>query len=161
MNVSQCPREREAGRASLSGSWPEEGKEHVRSCSACREVGLVSRALSLLGGVHDEDAPLPTAAHAWWRIQVAQRREALSRATRPVWIAQRSAALCGSAAAVAAASMEWPRIAGALSGWSASWPAAWQAIGLTRSLAAGMLVAGASLVGAVLLAARRALPLGD
>lgn len=161
MNSGACPRESETWKAAVSGSWPEELAGHARACGACREVAAVSRALTSLRENAGDEPPLPTAAQVWWKAQVAQRRSALARSARPIRVVQCAAALGGSAAVVAALFVEWPRVSGWLAGWQAYWPREWQAIGFTTGVVAAVVVVGAALLGGVVLAARRILPLED
>lgn len=97
----ECPRERDALAAVLTGNAPAELERHVASCADCREVVAVS---TWLRGVARELAPegLPRADRVWWRAQVERRlegRRALAeRAARPIRWFER-----GAAAAIAVA----------------------------------------------------------
>lgn len=96
-----CPREREALDAVLTGSARPELERHVVACADCREVVAVS---TWLRGVALETVPegLPRADRVWWRAQVERRlegRRALAdRAAWPIRWFER-----GAAAAIAVA----------------------------------------------------------
>ena len=97
----ECPREREALNAVLTGGAAPEIERHVAACADCREIVAVS---TWLRGLAMETVPegLPRAERVWWRAQVERRledRRALAdRAARPIrWVER------GAAAAIAAA----------------------------------------------------------
>ena len=97
----ECPRQREALDAVLTGSERPELERHVAGCGDCREIVAVS---TWLRGVARDTAPdgLPRADRVWWRAQVERRlagRQALAdRAARPIRWFER-----GAAAAIAVA----------------------------------------------------------
>jgi hypothetical protein len=155
----ECPRERETAAAAVSGECPPSLSEHASTCPVCREVAAVSLALSRLSGSASSEPPLPAAARIWWKAQLAERRSAIERASRPMRIVQTAGGIVVAVAASAAASAEWPRIGAWAAQWQAFWPAGWRALGFTPGLAGLFALGGACLLAAVLVAARKALPL--
>lgn len=97
----ECPREREALNAVLTGDSAPEIERHVAACADCREVVAVSTWLRGLA-LDALPAELPRAERVWWRAQVerrlADRRALADRAARPIRWFER-----GAAAAVAVA----------------------------------------------------------
>jgi hypothetical protein len=161
MKSPECPRERETAAAAVSGAWPPALSEHAAACPVCREVATVCLALSHLPVSEKTETPLPPATRIWWKAQLAERRSAIERASRPMRIVQTAGGIVAAAAASAAASAEWPRIAAWAAQWQSSWPAEWRVLGFTPGLAGLFALGGACLLAAVLLAARKALPLED
>ena len=92
--VHECPREREALGAVISGALDSGLKRHVAECAGCREVMAVSAWLQ--GIAQEEAAILPRAERVWWRAQVdrrlAARRALAERAARPIRWFERGAA---------------------------------------------------------------------
>jgi hypothetical protein len=124
-------------------------------------VAAVSLALSRLPRPEESGTPLPPPTRIWWKAQLAERRSAIERASRPMRIVQTAGGFVVAAAASAAASAEWPRIGAWAAQWQASWAAGWRALGFTPELAVLFALGGACLLAAVLLAARKALPMED
>lgn len=104
--VLECPRERQALAAVVSGALDPGLKQHVAECAECREVMAVSTWLK--GIAQEEPAILPRAERVWWRAQVDRRlaaRHALAeRAARPIRWFERGAA---AAIAVALGGVLW------------------------------------------------------
>jgi hypothetical protein len=99
MTPSECAREHETLAVVLAGQWPdacdEKLRSHVEECGACAEVAAIAAAFQA-----DRDltrtAPVPPAAHVWWRAIARSRAEAGLVASRPIVWTQ-----AGAAAAVA------------------------------------------------------------
>ena len=104
MNSAECPREIEILEAVSSGRWTPEIdsnlRDHAATCLVCRdtvEVALAfreDRAAALLA------ARFPSAGLVWWRAEMRSRRDAVSKATRPIRIVESIAAACAAAAAL-------------------------------------------------------------
>jgi hypothetical protein len=88
MNASFCDREDELLEALGRGYVSEELTGHVTGCALCSELQLVA------GAVLDErvqafsEAPVPTSATMWWRMQLRHRQEAEATARRSLLIGQ-------------------------------------------------------------------------
>jgi hypothetical protein len=104
VNSAECPREIEILEAVSSGRWAPEIssnlRDHATTCPVCRdtvEVALAfreERAAALLA------ARVPSAGLVWWRAEMRSRRDAVSKATRPIRIVESVAAGCAAAAAL-------------------------------------------------------------
>jgi hypothetical protein len=83
MNRIWCERESDVAEAVRRGSFSDELRGHVRSCSICAETQSVAQMLhtaSLLRVEHEPSA----AGLAWHRAQTRKKELALKRATRPL-----------------------------------------------------------------------------
>jgi hypothetical protein len=99
---AECPREFEILEAVSSERWPPASgsdlRDHAGTCPVCRdaiEVALAfreERAAALLA------ARVPSAGLVWWRAEMRSRRDAVSKATRPIRIVESVAAGCAAAA---------------------------------------------------------------
>ena len=88
MSRMECKYESEILDAVASGRWPDrlgtELHDHVRSCSICSELALVSAMYrddyaSALDHIH-----VPSAGLVWWKSELRARREAVRVASRPI-----------------------------------------------------------------------------
>ena len=61
---------------------------HVESCADCRELQLVAAALLDERVDAVAEAPVPSAAAMWWRMQVRRHEEAQARVRRSLLIGQ-------------------------------------------------------------------------
>lgn len=104
MNAAECPREFEVLEAVSSGRWqPENSGElgvHASTCPVCKDTIQVAlafredRADALLA------ARVPSAGLVWWRAEMRARRDAVSKATRPIRIVELVAMVCASVVAL-------------------------------------------------------------
>jgi hypothetical protein len=104
MKPAECPRELEILEAVSSERWPPENgsdlRDHACTCPVCRdtvEVALAfreDRAAAILA------ARVPSAGLVWWRAEMRSRRDAVSKATRPIRIVESVAAGCAAAGAL-------------------------------------------------------------
>ncbi|HJR54175.1 MAG TPA: hypothetical protein VJ982_10730 [Gemmatimonadota bacterium] len=108
--VRECPREREALAAVVTGALEPPLERHVAQCAECREVIAVSTWLQGIARA-DAEALLPRAERVWWRAQVDRRlaaRHAMAeRAARPIRWFERGAA---AAIAIALGGIVWSHV---------------------------------------------------
>lgn len=104
MSPFSCPRESETVRAAWSGAWPggcdDDLRQHVRSCTVCREAVQLASVFREDRDAVIRAARVPEPGLVWWRAQLRARREAAATAERPVAIAQGLAIVASLAAAV-------------------------------------------------------------
>jgi hypothetical protein len=101
----ECAHENETLAVVLAGRWPDaceqELRSHVETCGACAEVLAIAAAFRA-----DRDltrtAPVPPAAHVWWRGTARLRANACLAASRPIVWTQ-----AGAAAAVAGVALAY------------------------------------------------------
>ena len=102
MTPIECAHEDETLGVVLAGRWPDaceqELRSHVETCGACAEVVAIAAAFRA-----DRDltrtAPVPSAAHVWWRGTGRLRADAGLSASRPiVWMQAGAAAAVGGVA---------------------------------------------------------------
>jgi hypothetical protein len=149
MTASCCARESEVIDVALRGRWPagadEELRVHVESCEACADTALVAASLRADYLLTRQDAPVPSAAHVWWRATLRARMDVAREAARPTTMAQGLAGAAAIGLLVALIGMVWPWLAAAF---------AWVAI------VAGRLDPAAAQAGMMVLAlVERSLPL--
>jgi hypothetical protein len=98
----ECARENESLAVVLAGRWPDaceqELRSHVETCGACAEVVGIAAAFRA-----DRDltrtAPVPPAAHVWWRGTARLRADAGVAVSRPiVWVQAGAAAVVAGVA---------------------------------------------------------------
>lgn len=88
MSSDRCVREEELLEALIRGYLAADLGAHVAGCSACSELRLVA------GAVRDDrvgamaEAPVPSAATVWWRVQLRERQRREARARRSLMIGQ-------------------------------------------------------------------------
>src|SRR5688572_5122161 len=103
MSAMECDREMEIVEAVTCGRWPsgtsDELQAHARTCAVCADV--VSVALALVDDRSNglQVARVPSAGLVWWRAEMRARRDAVTRATRPMRIVEWAALACVLAAA--------------------------------------------------------------
>lgn len=88
MTAGRCPREGELLDALGRGYLYADIAAHAQACRDCSELRIAAEAL-----LHDRaaavfEAPVPSAATMWWRIQLRRRREAQSAARRSLIVGQ-------------------------------------------------------------------------
>jgi hypothetical protein len=83
-----CPRADELLDALARGFVGPELAMHVDSCADCGELRLVAGALLDERVEAIAEAPVPSAAAMWWRMQVRRHEEAQARARRSLLIGQ-------------------------------------------------------------------------
>ncbi|HEY6140785.1 MAG TPA: hypothetical protein VI670_23775 [Thermoanaerobaculia bacterium] len=88
MNANFCPRADELLDALGRGFVGPELSRHVDSCADCGELRLVAGALLDERADAIAEAPVPSAAAMWWRMQVRRHEEAQGRARRSLLIGQ-------------------------------------------------------------------------
>jgi hypothetical protein len=88
MSTSFCNREDELLDALGRGYVPDELAGHVGACTACSELQLVAGALLDERVQAFAEAPVPTSATMWWRMQLRHRHEAEATARRSLLIGQ-------------------------------------------------------------------------
>ena len=98
MSAIECSREIEIVEAVTSGRWPagtdQELQQHAASCPVCTDVVQVALALSEDRSLALQSVRVPSAGLVWWRSEMRARRDAVSKATRPLQIVEWIAALC-------------------------------------------------------------------
>ena len=113
MRPFDCPRESDVTDAVFTRRWParvdDELREHVATCSVCRDLVVVVSTFEEECDQSRETARVPDAASVWWRSQLRARQDAARVAGRPITMAQVGAIAATFAAAGA--------IFGATSGW--------------------------------------------
>lgn len=88
MSADRCLREDELLDALARGFVPADLGEHVVDCLLCSELQRVAAAV-LDDRVHAmAEAPVPSAATMWWRVQSRERQMAQARARRSLLIGQ-------------------------------------------------------------------------
>jgi hypothetical protein len=91
MNGMECPREQEILESIASNRWPhrlsEDLHQHVETCAACKDLGLVAEILRADFAEAMEAANVPSPGLVWWRAQIRARQDSLIAANRPITIA--------------------------------------------------------------------------
>ena len=109
MSAVECSHEIEIVEAITSGRWPagcsEELRQHAASCVVCKDVVQVALALTQDRSEAFQSVRVPSAGLVWWRSEMRARRDAVSKATRPLQIVEWIAAL--SVLVAAAAILRW------------------------------------------------------
>lgn len=95
-----CPREQETLEARRSGQWSEELRAHFAACESCADALLVA---GFMEEATATDVAVPPVGLVWWKAQLRARREAAENATRPIWVAERTAAVAAALGAVVVA----------------------------------------------------------
>jgi hypothetical protein len=88
MTANSCPRAEELLDALGRRFVGPELAMHVESCADCSELQLVAGALLDERVDAVAEAPVPSAAAMWWRMQVRRHDEAQARARRSLLIGQ-------------------------------------------------------------------------
>lgn len=88
MSAERCFREDELIDALGRAYVGPELEQHVASCSACSELRVVAGAFLDDRAQAMMEAPVPTAATMWWRLQLRLRQEAEAKARRSLFIGQ-------------------------------------------------------------------------
>jgi hypothetical protein len=103
MSAIECEREIEIVEAVTCGRWPagagEDLQSHAGSCPVCSDVVRVAMALTNDRNDGLQLARVPSAGLVWWRAEMRARRDAVTKATRPIKIVEWTAVLCVLAAA--------------------------------------------------------------
>ncbi len=122
MTASPCAREPELIDAVLNGRWPEaideDLRRHADCCVACHDTATIAPLLRADYLALRHQAPVPSAAHVWWRIMMRARMDAAREATRPATMAQGVAAAAAVGLLAALAGIVWPWVVAVLS-WTA------------------------------------------
>ena len=88
MTANSCPRSEELLDALGRRLVGPELAMHVDACADCSELRLVAGALLDERVDAIAEAPVPSAAAMWWRMQVRRHEEAQARARRSLLIGQ-------------------------------------------------------------------------
>ncbi|HEX7150393.1 MAG TPA: hypothetical protein VF618_02820 [Thermoanaerobaculia bacterium] len=83
-----CHREDELLDALQRGFIGAELDAHAASCPSCNELRLVAGAFLDDNAHAMAEAPVPSSGAMWWRMQVRQRQENVSKARRSLLIGQ-------------------------------------------------------------------------
>jgi hypothetical protein len=98
MSSVECTREIEVVEAVTNGRWPagtpEDLQLHAAGCPVCTDVVRVALALTQDRSAALAKARVPSAGLVWWRSEMRARRDAVSKATRPLRIVEWAAVLC-------------------------------------------------------------------
>ena len=110
MSANGCPREAEILRAVRADGWTDDLRDHARGCPECADALLVAAWLAEPAGA-GAPQPLPDPDLIWWKARLLARRDAVERATRPIAIVQKGAAVTAAAVAAVALGWAWPLLA--------------------------------------------------
>jgi hypothetical protein len=92
MTLRPCSREPEVAALLKSGHWPQscepELRQHVASCTTCRDTVMLKTAFQRASSRSRRAAPLGSPGLIWWRAQLRRRHAALERVSKPVTRAQ-------------------------------------------------------------------------
>jgi hypothetical protein len=99
MTTNPCPRSDELLDALGRRFVGPELELHVESCAECSELRLVAGALLDERVDAIAEAPVPSAAAMWWRMQVRRHEEAQARARRSLLVGQAATLLVAAALA--------------------------------------------------------------
>jgi hypothetical protein len=88
MSAKRCASEDDLLDALGRGFVRAELEAHVVSCSACTELRIVAGALLDDRARAMLEAPVPSAATMWWRMQMRRRHEAEAIARRSLMMGQ-------------------------------------------------------------------------
>lgn len=98
MRTTECNHEVEIVEAITSGRWPagcsEELRLHSEACPVCTDVVQVALALSEERAAALSNVRVPSAGLVWWRSEMRARRDAVSKATRPLQIVEWISVVC-------------------------------------------------------------------
>ncbi len=88
MSLRPCPRQAEVNELLARGHWPHacpaELGAHLRECSSCAELLLVTQAFQRSRATAAAQAELPAPGALWWRAQLRRRNAALERVGKPI-----------------------------------------------------------------------------
>lgn len=84
MRKFECECETEVLEGLRSGAWEPELRQHAQECAVCSELVMVAEFLQSEAAIPASEPALPDAGMMWWRAQLAARRAAVTRATRPI-----------------------------------------------------------------------------
>jgi len=84
MSHAFCGQEQNVIAAARSGVWSDSLREHANHCMECADIIVVTEFLQGKAELACADVSLPSAASVWWKAQLAARRKALARTTRPL-----------------------------------------------------------------------------
>lgn len=84
MSHAFCRQEQNVIAAVRSGIWSDALREHANHCMECADIIVVTEFLQSEAELAGADATLPSAESVWWKAQLAARRKALARTTRPL-----------------------------------------------------------------------------
>lgn len=87
MKGTSCEKENLLLGALRSGAWTPEIRAHAQECPVCSDLALVDEFLQNEAGLTAPIA-LPEPSLVWWKAQIAIKKRAMGRATRPVQAAQ-------------------------------------------------------------------------
>ena len=83
-----CSRESQLTAVLRSGHWPDacdpELRSHVKECSRCRDLVLVSQAFQSARSESANVARLEPPGILWWRAQLRRRNAAVERIHKPL-----------------------------------------------------------------------------
>lgn len=90
--MKPCPHETEVQAILQNGHWPEacepEFRNHLETCSKCREQLLVLQAFHAARAEAVQAARVGHPNLLWWRAQLRRRNEAIQRVGKPITTAQ-------------------------------------------------------------------------
>jgi hypothetical protein len=99
VRYGECPREAEL-LESLLAAWPDgcaDGlRTHAEACASCGALLAVALPLRDEHVASVREAPVPSSAVMWWRLQMRARREATGRALRPIAAVQAVTLACAA-----------------------------------------------------------------
>jgi hypothetical protein len=121
--VRECAREPDLLEALQTTAWPDccsaDLRTHVSQCQSCTELAAI--VLPLLDEHRSAtlEAPVPSSAVVWWRVQRRARLEAARMAVRPITVVQGLSGACAAGLMAGAIGYVSPTVRGALSqAWS-------------------------------------------
>jgi hypothetical protein len=130
MRLGSCSYEKEVAQALKDGHWPQgctqELRGHVRGCTSCRDLVLVTEAFrsarseSALGG------PSASPGLLWWRAQLRRRNTATEQISRPITIAETFALIVTVAVAIGFIASQYHH--------GLRWASWWSEVTLSRAL---------------------------
>ena len=95
MSRIYCNQEEKVLEALRSGAWDPELRRHADTCAVCADLVLAAEFLQYEAAPAEAEPTLPDAGLIFWKAQLAARRAAVARATRPIALVETLACLAG------------------------------------------------------------------
>lgn len=88
-----CDYERQIRHAVKDNSLSDELKKHLEDCHDCRETQKIARFFQATAAKDIISAKLPTAGFVWWKSQLQKKRDAATRAGKPIFFVEITAGI--------------------------------------------------------------------
>jgi hypothetical protein len=114
MKEQLCPYESMLTRAISTGEWSNELRDHVSSCTRCKETEYISKFMNSAAASFAADNPVPDAGQILFTSHLIEQQELKRKAMLPVLLAQITVASTLAAMALIPIFRSWSHIASLL-----------------------------------------------